>query len=435
MGSIVAIVGRPNVGKSTLFNRLTESRAAITDSEEGVTRDRHYGTALWNGKEFSVIDTGGYVTNSNDVFESEIRKQAKIAIKEADVVLFMVDVHNGITDLDQAVAGILRTVNKPTLLVVNKVDNSHHLLDATEFYSLGYETLHNISANSGSGTGDLLDAVVELLPDEEPQEEHEEVPRIAVVGRPNSGKSSLVNALLDEDRNIVTEISGTTRDAIYTRYNKFGHDLYLVDTAGLRKKAKVKEDLEFYSVMRSVRVIEYADVCMVMIDATIGIESQDVSILNLAVRNNKGVVVLINKWDLVEKQTNTAKEMEKQIKERLSPFEDVPILFISALTKQRIFKALELAQLVYENRRRKIKTSELNEILLPIIEHTPPPAIKGKYIKIKYITQLPTYYPTFAFYCNLPQYVKEPYKRFLVNQLRKHFNFHGVPVTIFIRKK
>ncbi len=435
MGSIVAIVGRPNVGKSTLFNRLTESRAAIVDGEEGVTRDRHYGTAEWNGKDFSVIDTGGYVTNSDDVFEGEIRKQAAIAIEEADVILFMVDVMNGITDLDQSVANILRNITKPVLLVVNKVDNNNLHLDATEFYALGYEKLYSISSTSGSGTGDLLDEVANLLPEQIKEEHDEDIPRIAVVGRPNAGKSSLINALLGEERSIVTDISGTTRDAIYTRYNKYGYNFDLVDTAGLRKKSKVKADLEFYSVMRSVRVIEYADVCMVMIDATIGIESQDVNILNLAVRNNKGVVVLINKWDLVDKQTNTIKEMEKEIKRRLSPFEDVPILFISALTKQRIFKALELAQRVFENRSRKVKTSELNEYLLPLIERTPPPSIKGKYIKIKYVSQLPTYYPAFAFYCNLPQYVKEPYKRFLTNQLRKGYDFHGVPIKVFIRKK
>jgi len=435
MGRIVAIVGRPNVGKSTLFNRLTESRAAIVDSEEGVTRDRHYGKCLWTGEEFTVIDTGGYVTNSDDVFEEEIRKQAAIAMNEADVILFMVDVQNGITDLDQSVSRILMALNKPVLCVVNKVDNSNLQLDATEFYALGFDQLYNVSANSGSGTGDLLDEVVKLLPKEVDEEPHEEIPRIAVIGRPNSGKSSLVNALLDEERNIVTDISGTTRDAIYTRYNKFGHDIYLVDTAGIRKKGKVKEDLEFYSVMRSVRVIEYADVCLVMIDATTGVESQDVNILHLAVRNNKGVVVLVNKWDLMEKETNTAKEIEDEIKRKLAPFDDVPILFISALTKQRIFKALEVAKRVYDNRSRKVKTSELNDYLLPIIERTPPPAIKGKYIKIKYITQLPMHYPTFAFYCNLPQYVKEAYKRFLVNQLRKEFDFHGVPIKIFFRKK
>jgi len=326
-------------------------------------------------------------------------------------------------------------LNKPVLCVVNKVDNSNLQLDATEFYALGFDQLYNVSANSGSGTGDLLDEVVKLLPKEVDEEPHEEIPRIAVIGRPNSGKSSLVNALLDEERNIVTDISGTTRDAIYTRYNKFGHDIYLVDTAGIRKKGKVKEDLEFYSVMRSVRVIEYADVCLVMIDATTGVESQDVNILHLAVRNNKGVVVLVNKWDLMEKETNTAKEIEDEIKRKLAPFDDVPILFISALTKQRIFKALEVAKRVYDNRSRKVKTSELNDYLLPIIERTPPPAIKGKYIKIKYITQLPMHYPTFAFYCNLPQYVKEAYKRFLVNQLRKEFDFHGVPIKIFFRKK
>lgn len=432
---VVAIVGRPNVGKSTLFNRLTESRAAIVDGEEGVTRDRHYGVSEWNGKEFTVIDTGGYVTNSDDVFEGEIRKQAAIAIDEADVVLFLVDVKNGITDLDQSVARILRSIEKPVLLVVNKVDTNDLQLDATEFYALGFDTLYNISSNTGSGTGDLLDEVVNLLPKDSEIDKHDDIPRFAVIGRPNAGKSSLVNALLDEERNIVTDISGTTRDAIYTRYNKFGHDFYLVDTAGLRKKAKVKEDLEFYSVMRAVRVIEYADVCIVMIDATIGIESQDVSILNLAVRNNKGVVVLINKWDLIEKTTQTAKEMETEIKRRLQPFDDVPILFVSALTKQRIFKALEIAQEVYQNRTQKIKTSELNEYILPLIERTPPPSIKGKYIKIKYVQQLPTHYPSFAFYCNLPQYVKEAYRRFLTNKLREKYNFTGVPIKIFIRKK
>jgi GTP-binding protein len=432
---VVAIVGRPNVGKSTLFNRLTESRAAIVDGEEGVTRDRHYGTSEWNGREFTVIDTGGYVTNSDDVFEEEIRKQASIAIEEADIILFLVDVKNGITDLDQSVARILRSVNKPVLCVVNKVDTNDLQLDATEFYGLGYDQIYTISSNSGSGTGDLLDEVVNLLPPDSEIEKLDDLPRFAVIGRPNAGKSSFVNALLDEERNIVTDISGTTRDAIYTHYNKFGHNFYLVDTAGLRKKSKVKEDLEFYSVMRAVRVIEYADVCIVMIDATIGIESQDVNILNLAVRNNKGVVVLINKWDLIEKTTQTAKEMETEIKRRLQPFDDVPILFVSALTKQRIFKALEMAQQVYQNRIQKIKTSELNEYMLPLIERTPPPSIKGKYIKIKYIQQLPTHYPSFAFYCNLPQYVKEAYRRFLTNKLREKYNFTGVPIKIFIRKK
>lgn len=432
---VVAIVGRPNVGKSTLFNRLTETRAAIVDGIEGVTRDRHYGVSEWNGKEFTVIDTGGYVTNSDDVFEAEIRKQAAIAIEEADVVLFMVDVKNGITDLDQSVARILRSIKKPVLLVVNKVDTNNLQLDATEFYALGFDEIHTISSNTGSGTGDLLDEVVNQLPKDSEIEKHDDIPRFAVVGRPNAGKSSLVNALLDEERNIVTDISGTTRDAIYTRYNKFGHDFYLVDTAGLRKKAKVKEDLEFYSVMRAVRVIEYADVCIILIDATIGIESQDVNILNLAVRNNKGIVVLINKWDLIEKTTQTAKEMETEIKRRLEPFDDVPVLFVSALTKQRVFKALEIAQEVFQNRIQKIKTSELNEYMLPLIERTPPPSIKGKYVKIKYVAQLPTHYPSFAFYCNLPQYVKEPYKRFLMNKLRQKYNLKGVPIKIFVRKK
>jgi len=436
MGNIVAIVGRPNVGKSTFFNRLTETRQAIVDEQSGVTRDRHYGKVLWNGKEFSIIDTGGYVTNSDDVFEEEIRKQVLLAIEEADAVLFLVDVTSGITDLDETIAGMLRRITKPVLLVVNKVDNSSRLYDASEFYGLGLGETHTVSSINGSGTGDLLDHLTAVLnPAREEEEEEEELPKIAVVGRPNVGKSSLINALIGVDRNIVTPISGTTRDSIYTRYNKYNHDFYLVDTAGLRKKGKVREDLEFYSVMRSVRAIEHSDVCLLMIDATIGIEAQDVNIFHLIERNWKGVVVLINKWDLVEKSTTTLKEMEAQIRKRLQPFDDVPVLFISALTRQRIHKALELAIGVYENRRKKIPTSRLNEVMQQAFQEYHPPSVKGKYIRIKYVTQLPTHAPAFAFYCNLPQYIREPYKRYLENQIRKNFNFSGVPIRIFMRKK
>ena len=434
MGNIVAIVGRPNVGKSTFFNRLTETRQAIVDEVSGVTRDRHYGKVIWNGHEFSIIDTGGYVTNSDDVFEEEIRKQVILAIEEADVVIFLVDVISGITDLDQTVAGMLRKINKPVLLVVNKVDNSNRLYDATEFYGLGLGDYFALSSINGSGTGDMLDKLTSMFEKKE-EEEEEEIAKIAVVGRPNVGKSSLVNALIGEERNIVTPISGTTRDSIHTRYSKFNHDFYLVDTAGLRKKGKVKEDLEFYSVMRSVRAIEHADVCLLLIDATIGIESQDVNIFHLIERNWKGVVVLINKWDLVDKETMTMKQLEEQIRERLEPFVDVPILFISALTKQRIHKALELAIKVYNQRMARIPTSKLNEVMQKAIEDNHPPAIKGKFIKIKYVTQLPTHAPAFAFYCNLPQYIREPYKRYLENQIRKHFDFTGVPIRIFMRKK
>ncbi|TFH20368.1 MAG: ribosome biogenesis GTPase Der [Bacteroidia bacterium] len=434
MGNIVAIVGRPNVGKSTFFNRLTETRQAIVDEVSGVTRDRHYGKVIWNGHEFSIIDTGGYVTNSADVFEEEIRKQVILAIEEADVVVFLVDVVSGITDLDETVAGMLRKINKPVLLVVNKVDNSNRLYDATEFYGLGLGDYFALSSINGSGTGDMLDKLTSMFKKKE-EEEEEEIAKIAVVGRPNVGKSSLVNALIGEERNIVTPISGTTRDSIHSRYNKFNHDFYLVDTAGLRKKGKVKEDLEFYSVMRSVRAIEHADVCLLLIDATIGIESQDVNIFHLIERNWKGVVVLVNKWDLVDKETMTMKQFEEQIRERLEPFVDVPILFVSALTKQRIHKALELAIKVYEHRMVKIPTSKLNEVMQKAIEENHPPAIKGKFIKIKYVTQLPTHAPAFAFYCNLPQYVREPYKRYLENQIRKHFDFTGVPIRIFMRKK
>jgi GTP-binding protein len=434
MGNIVAIVGRPNVGKSTLFNRLTETRQAIVDEVSGVTRDRHYGKVFWNGMNFSLIDTGGYVTNSEDQFEEEIRKQVILAIEEADVVLFLVDVVSGITDLDATIAGMLRKINKPVMLVVNKVDNAERIYDASVFYGLGLGDYETVSSINGSGTGDMLDRLTSLFTKEE-EEETGDLPRIAVVGRPNVGKSSLVNALIGEERNIVTPISGTTRDSIHTRYTKYNHDFYLVDTAGLRKKGKVREDLEFYSVMRSVRAIEHADVCMLLIDATIGMEGQDVNIFHLIERNWKGVVVLVNKWDLVAKETMTMKQFEGKIRERLQPFTDVPILFISALTRQRIHKALEVAVEVYENRKARIPTHQLNETMLEAIEAYHPPAVKGKYIRIKYVTQLPTHAPAFAFYCNLPQYVREPYKRYLENKLREHFSFTGVPVRIFMRKK
>ena len=423
------------MGKSTFFNRLTETRQAIVNEESGVTRDRHYGNVFWNGQDFSIIDTGGYVTNSDDIFEEEIRKQVILAIEEADVVVFLVDVISGITDLDETIAGMLRKIKKPVLLVVNKVDNANRLYDASVFYGLGLGDYFALSSINGSGTGDMLDQLTSMFDKKVEEEEEEEIPKIAVVGRPNVGKSSLVNALIGEERNIVTPISGTTRDAIHTRYNKFNHDFYLVDTAGLRKKGKVKEDLEFYSVMRSVRAIEHADVCLLMIDATIGIEAQDVNIFHLIERNWKGVVVLVNKWDLVDKETQTIKQFEARIKERLEPFVDVPILFVSALTKQRIHKALELAIEVFTNRQVRIPTPKLNEVMLKVIEDNHPPAVKGKFIRIKYVTQLPTHAPAFAFYCNLPQYIREPYKRYLENQVRKHFNFTGVPIRIFMRKK
>ena len=434
MGNIVAIVGRPNVGKSTLFNRLTGTRDAIVDEQAGVTRDRLYGKAEWNGKEFSVIDTGGYALNSDDMFEEEIRKQVIIAINESDLVLFVVDVTVGITDYDEEVAAILRKSKKKAIIIVNKVDNHERIIDSHQFYALGLEELYTISAINGAGTGELCDFIVEQLPDVK-LEDTLDLPKFAVVGRPNAGKSSIVNAFIGVERNIVTPLAGTTRDSIYTRFNKFGLDFYLVDTAGLRKKSKVEEDLEFYSVMRAIRAIENSDVCLLMIDATRGIEGQDQKIFQLIEKNNKGLVVLVNKWDLVEKETNSTKAFEAEIRNATAPYVDYPIVFTSATTKQRIHKALEAAKEVNENRKRKIITSVLNEEMLPIIEHTPPPSLKGKYIKIKYITQLPTAIPSFAFFCNLPQYVKEPYKRFLENKIRDKWNFSGTPINIFIRKK
>lgn len=433
MGAIVAIVGRPNVGKSTFFNRLIQRREAIVDAVSGVTRDRHYGKSDWNGKEFSVIDTGGYVLGSDDIFEQEIDKQVELAIDEADAIIFMVDVESGVTGMDEDVAKLLRKVNKPVFLAVNKVDNAQRMADAVEFYALGLGEYYALSSINGSGTGELLDALVEVLPDV--KEEESELPRFAVVGRPNAGKSSFINALIGEDRYIVTDIAGTTRDSIDTRYNQFGFEFNLVDTAGIRRKSKVKEDLEFYSVMRSIRAIEHCDVCILMLDATRGFDGQVENIFWLAQRNNKGIVILVNKWDLVEKETNSVKEYTAKIKEAISPFEDVPILFISVMTKQRIYKAIETAVDVYKNRSKKIVTRKLNDVMLPIIEKTPPPSIKGKYVKIKFCTQLPTPYPQFAFFCNLPQYVKDPYKRFLENKIRENFDFTGVPITIFMRKK
>ncbi len=434
MSAIVAIVGRPNVGKSTFFNRLIQRREAIVDSISGVTRDRHYGKTDWNGRDFSVIDTGGYVVGSDDIFEQEIDKQVNLAVEEADAIIFVVDVENGILGMDEDVADLLRKSKKPVFLAVNKVDSAKRMLDATEFYSLGFEQIFPISAINGSGTGDLLDAVVAVLPEKEEIEDNQ-LPRFAVVGRPNAGKSSFINALIGEDRYIVTNIAGTTRDAIDTKYNRFGFEFNLVDTAGIRRKAKVKEDLEFYSVMRSVRAIEHSDVCILLIDATRGFEGQDTNIFWLAERNRKGIVILVNKWDLVEKQTNTAKDFEARIRKEIAPFTDVPIIFISALTKQRIYKAIEKAVEVYNNRSQRVKTSELNDYMLPIIEATPPPAIKGKYIKIKYCMQLPTELPQFVFFANLPQYVKDPYRRFIENKLRERFNFEGVPLDIYFRQK
>lgn len=436
MGNIVAIVGRPNVGKSTFFNRLIQRREAIVDSVSGVTRDRNYGKSEWNGKEFSVIDTGGYVKGSDDIFEGEIRRQVELAIDEADAIIFVVDVEDGITPMDDEVAKLLRKVTKPVILVVNKVDSATRVQDAVEFYNLGLGDYFTMSGMTGSGTGEVLDKIVEVLPElEEPDPNAEELPRFAVVGRPNAGKSSFINALIGEDRFVVTDIAGTTRDAIDTKYNRFGFEFNLVDTAGIRRKAKVKEDLEFYSVMRSVRAIEHADVCLLVVDATRGFEGQDQNIFWLAQKNRKGVVILINKWDLVEKETMTARDYEKKVREQIAPFTDVPILFISALTKQRLLKALEAAVKVYENRKQRIATSKFNETMLPIIENYPPPAIKGKYVKIKYCMQLPTPTPQFVFFANLPQYIKDPYKRFVENKLREIYDFEGVPIDLYFRQK
>ena len=432
--SIVAIVGRPNVGKSTLFNRLIQRREAIVDAVSGVTRDRHYGKSDWNGREFSVIDTGGYVKGSDDIFEAEIDKQVELAIDESDAIIFMVEVESGITGMDEDVARLLRKSKKPIFLVVNKVDSAMRENDAVEFYGLGFEKYYTLSSINGSGTGDLLDDLIKALP-EKTEDDNEELPRFAVVGRPNAGKSSFINALIGKDRYIVTDIAGTTRDSIDTKYDRYGFEFNLVDTAGIRRKTKVKEDLEFYSVMRSVRAIEHCDVVILIFDAQRGFDGQVQNILWLAHRNNKGVVILANKWDLVEKDTSSVKEFEKYIRKQCEPFTDVPIVFISVLNKQRIFKAIETAVDVYKNRTKRIKTSELNDVMLPIIEAYPPPALKGKYVKIKYISQLPTPYPAFAFFANLPQYVKEGYKRFLENKIREKFDFTGVPVTIYIRKK
>lgn len=437
MGNIVAIVGRPNVGKSTLFNRLTKSRRAIVNDEAGTTRDRQYGKSEWDGREFSVIDTGGWVVNSDDIFEDAIKNHVQIAIEEADVILFMADVQNGITDLDMQVASILRRSKKNIILVANKSDTFEWQYQASEFYSFGLGDPMILSAMNGLGSGELLDKIVELLGEEQSYDMEEELPRFAVVGRPNAGKSSLINAFLDEERSIVTDIAGTTRDSIYTRFNKFGHDFYLVDTAGIRKKAKVHEDLEYYSVVRSIRAIENADVCILMVDATRGVESQDMNIFSLVQKNKKGLVVAVNKWDLIEnKETNDARKFELMIRERFAPFVDFPIIFTSALTKQRLLKVLELAAEVYENKKFKVSTAKLNEYMLPLIQNYPPPALKGKYIKIKYVTQLPnTMVPTFVFFANLPQYVKDPYKRFLENKIRAKWNFTGTPIQVFIRQK
>ncbi len=434
MTNIVAIVGRPNVGKSTFYNRMVGGRPAIVDDVSGVTRDRMYGTCEWNGKSFTVVDTGGFVRDSEEIFEVAIRDQVKIAIEEAGVIIFMVDVSTGITDLDDQMAQMLRRSDKPVLLAVNKVDNHQRLLDANEFWSLGFEETHFLASISGSGTGDLLDAVTEKLADDASVDD-DDMPKFAIVGRPNVGKSSLANALLGEERNIVTPIAGTTRDTINSTYSKFGKEFMIIDTAGIRKKRKVNEDLEFYSVMRAIRAIEDCDVILLMIDAQTGMEAQDMSIFNLAKKRNKGIVILVNKWDLMDKETNTARDFEKEMKKKMAPFVDLPIVFISALEKQRIFKAVEAGLAVFENRSQKIKTSVLNEVIGDAIEAYEPPSHRGKFIKIKYITQLPTYYPAFAFFCNYPKHIKESYRNYLENQLRKNFNFKGVPIGIFFRKK
>lgn len=434
MSNIVAIVGRPNVGKSTLFNRLTGERSAIVDPTSGVTRDRHYGLSDWNGYEFSIIDTGGLVVGSDDVFEDAIRRQAELAIDEADVILFLVDAKEGLSPLDEEVAELIRRSPRRVFLVANKVDNAARAAETSEFYALGYDHIYEISAINGSGTGELLDAVVEAF-ETKTIEELPDLPKIAFVGRPNVGKSSMINALLGDERNIVTPIPGTTRDAIYTRYNSFGFDFFLVDTAGLRKKGKVTDNIEFYSVMRSVRAIESADICVLMLDATQGLESQDLNIFGLAHKNHKGIVIVVNKWDLVEKETNTHKEFEELIRSRIAPFSDVPIVFTSVINKQRIHKTLEMARLVHKNRSKSISTSKLMDVMMPIIHDNPPPAVKGKYVKIKYITQLKLAYPAFVFFCNMPQYVAESYKRFIENRLREQFDFTGVPILIYFRQK
>jgi GTP-binding protein len=434
MGNIVAIVGRPNVGKSTFFNRLIERREAIVDDTSGVTRDRLYGHCFWNGKTFSVVDTGGYVNHSDDIFEQEIAKQVMIAVEEADAIMFMVDVQSGLTDLDVSVAELLRRSKKPVFVVANKVDINSRITDSYEFYNLGLGEVYCISAVNGLGTGDVLDALAEVLENDEDRSE-DALPRVTIVGRPNVGKSSLTNVLIGEERNIVTEIAGTTRDAINTRYNKFGYDFMLVDTAGVRRKTKVSEDLEFYSVMRAIRAIENADVCLLMIDATIGFEAQDQNILNLIRKNKKGIVILVNKWDLMEKTTNSVRDYTKTIMEKIAPFNDIPILFISALTKQRIHNVIETAMQVFQNRIQRIPTGKLNEVMLEAIAAYAPPAYKGKFVKIKYVTQLPTPTPVFAFFANLPQYIKDPYKRYLENKLRETYDFTGVPITLVFRDK
>lgn len=438
MSQIVAIVGRPNVGKSTLFNRLIGERKSIIDDTSGVTRDRIYGFSDWNGKNFTVVDTGGFVKGSTDIFEAEIRRQVQIAIEEANVIVFVVDVSTGITDLDEEIANMLRKNPKKVILAVNKVDNAVRQMSANEFWSLGFNDTVFISSISGSGTGELLDLVVEVLPPEDSEEKNaldNEIPKIAIVGQPNVGKSSMTNALMGEERNIVTDIPGTTRDAIYTLYNKFDKKFYLIDTAGIRKKAKVHEDLEFYSVIRAIKAIEEADVCLLMLDATLGIEAQDLNILGLIQKRKKGVVILVNKWDLIQKETNTARDFEKSLKEKIAPFNDVPILFTSVLDKQRIYKTVETALQVYDNRIKKIKTSVLNEVMLEVIEKNPPPSHRGKHIKIKYVTQLPVFYPAFVFYCNYPDQVKQSYRNFIENQLRKNFDFTGVSMSVYFREK
>jgi len=434
MSSIVAIVGRPNVGKSTLFNRLIQKREAIVDSESGVTRDRHYGFSFWNGKDFTVIDTGGYMLGGDDNFEKEINDQVMIAIEESDVIIFTVDVDTGINTMDNEIARLLHKSGKAIILAVNKVDNHKRHIDSNEFHSLGFKKSFNISAINGSGTGELLDELVNYFPEKSKIDE-EKIPGFAVIGRPNAGKSSFINALLGDDRYVVTEIAGTTRDSIDTHFNRFGFDFNLIDTAGIRKKSKISDDIEFYSVVRSIRTIENADVCLILFDATRSFDSQVKNIFWLAARNNKGIVILVNKWDLVDKKTNSIKLIEEKIRKEIEPFVDVPIVFISSLTKQRIFKAIETGMLVYKNRKQNIITRKFNDYLLPIIQKNPPPAYKGKYVKIKFCTQLPSSYPQFAFFCNLPQYIKDPYKRFLENKIREIYNFSGVPIKIFFRKK